>query len=47
MCSHHHQTITGLVHIGYIVNEDGRVVGLSKLNRICELFLEEEQFKNN
>ena len=38
MCSHHHQTITGLVHIGYIVNEDGRVVGLSKLNRICELF---------
>ena len=38
MCSHHHQTIKGLVHIGYIANEDGRVVGLSKLNRIVELF---------
>ena len=38
MCSHHHQTIKGLVHIGYIVDEDGRVVGLSKLNRIVELF---------
>ena len=38
MCSHHHQTIKGLVHIGYIADEDGRVVGLSKLNRIVELF---------
>jgi GTP cyclohydrolase I len=38
MCSHHHQTIKGIVHIGYIVDEDGRVVGLSKLNRIVELF---------
>ena len=38
MCSHHHQTIRGLVHIGYVVDEDGRVIGLSKLNRIVELF---------
>jgi len=38
MCSHHHQTIKGLVHVGYIADEDGRVVGLSKLNRIVELF---------
>ena len=27
MCSHHHQTIRGLVHIGYVVDEDGRVIG--------------------
>jgi len=38
MCSHHHQTINGVVHIGYITGEDGQVVGLSKLNRIVELF---------
>ena len=38
MCSHHHQTIGGVVHIGYIAGEEGQVIGLSKLNRIVELF---------
>jgi GTP cyclohydrolase I len=38
MCSHHHQNISGFVHIGYVVGENGRVIGLSKLNRIVELF---------
>jgi GTP cyclohydrolase I len=38
MCSHHHQTIGGVVHIGYIVGAEGSVIGLSKLNRIVELF---------
>ena len=38
MCSHHHQTIGGVVHIGYITSEKGAVVGLSKLNRIVEHF---------
>ena len=38
MCSHHHQTINGKVHIGYIASENGNVVGLSKLNRIVEHF---------
>ena len=38
MCSHHHQTIGGVVHIGYISGENGQVIGLSKLNRIVELF---------
>ena len=38
MCSHHHQTITGRVHIGYIPSINGKVVGLSKLNRIVEQF---------
>ena len=37
-CSHHHQTIGGVVHIGYIVGENGSVIGLSKLNRIIEHF---------
>lgn len=38
MCSHHHQTIGGVVHVGYVVGEGGRVIGLSKLNRIVEHF---------
>tara|TARA_R110000765_G_scaffold135133_1_gene234206 strand:+ start:34 stop:732 length:699 start_codon:yes stop_codon:yes gene_type:complete len=37
-CSHHHQTILGKAHIAYIPGEDGRVIGLSKLNRIVEHF---------
>lgn len=38
MCSHHHQAILGKVHIAYIPGADGKVVGLSKLNRIVEHF---------
>jgi len=38
MCSHHHQTIQGVVSIAYIASETGTVVGLSKLNRIVEYF---------
>jgi len=38
MCSHHHETILGRVHISYIASEEGRVIGLSKLNRIVEHF---------
>ena len=38
MCSHHHQTIKGVVHIGYVAGAEGRVIGLSKLNRIVEHF---------
>ena len=38
MCSHHHQTIRGVVHIGYVAGAEGCVIGLSKLNRIVEHF---------
>jgi GTP cyclohydrolase I len=38
MCSHHHETILGRVHISYIPSLEGRVIGLSKLNRIVEHF---------
>lgn len=38
MCSHHHQTILGVVHIAYIPGASGRVIGLSKLNRIVDHF---------
>ena len=38
MCSHHHQRIGGRVSIAYVPSKDGKVVGLSKLNRIVEHF---------
>lgn len=38
VCSHHHQTIKGKVHIAYVPKADGMVVGLSKLNRVVEGF---------
>ena len=37
-CSHHHQTMMGVVHIAYIPGPEGNVVGLSKLNRIVDHF---------
>jgi len=38
MCSHHHQTIMGKVHVAYIPGKDSHVIGLSKLNRLVEHF---------
>jgi GTP cyclohydrolase I len=38
MCSHHHQTILGKVHLAYVPGKEGKVIGLSKLNRIVEHF---------
>jgi GTP cyclohydrolase I len=38
MCSHHHESITGRVHIAYIPGDNAIVIGLSKLNRLVEHF---------
>lgn len=38
LCSHHNLAFTGKVHIAYIPSKDGKVVGLSKLNRIADYF---------
>lgn len=37
-CSHHSQAILGKAHLAYIPGEGGKVIGLSKLNRIVEHF---------
>lgn len=36
MCEHHLAPIFGVAHVGYI--PDGRIVGLSKLNRLVDLY---------
>lgn len=45
MCSHHHLAFTGVAHVAYIPRLDGRVIGLSKLNRIVEHFARRPQIQ--
>ena len=38
MCEHHMLPFYGLVHVGYIPNNEGRVVGISKIARAVDVF---------
>ena len=47
ICSHHHLTFIGHAHVAYIPGVDGKVIGLSKLNRIVEWFARRPQVQEN
>jgi GTP cyclohydrolase I len=46
-CSHHHLPFIGYAHVAYIPTSEGKVIGLSKLNRIVEYYARRPQVQEN
>ena len=46
-CSHHHLPFIGKTHVAYLPTPEGKVIGLSKLNRIVEFYARRPQVQEN
>ena len=47
MCSHHHLPFVGFAHVAYIPKKNGKIIGLSKMNRIVEHYARRPQVQEN
>ena len=47
MCSHHHLPFFGVAHVAYIAKPEGKIIGLSKLNRTVEFYSRRPQVQEN
>ena len=47
MCSHHHLPFFGVAHVAYIAKPQGKIIGLSKLNRTVEFYSRRTQVQEN
>lgn len=47
LCSHHHLAFKGHAHVAYVPGREGRVIGLSKLNRVVDWFARRPQVQEN
>lgn len=47
ICAHHHLPFVGKAYVAYIPSKDGKVIGLSKINRIVEHFARRPQIQEN
>jgi GTP cyclohydrolase IA len=45
MCEHHMLPFFGVVHVGYIPDVTGRVIGISKLARVVEIYARRPQIQ--
>ena len=47
LCSHHHLPFFGHAYVAYIPDTDGKIIGLSKINRVVEYFARRPQVQEN
>ena len=47
MCAHHNLPFFGYAHVAYLPDKNGKVIGLSKLNRVVDFFSRRPQVQEN